>query len=281
MEDGFEVRTMGRDDLARAIGWAEQEGWNPGRGDLEPFLAADGEGFLIGFLGDVPITSISVVRYGGDYGFLGFYICRPEHRGKGYGWRTWQAGLARLAGRTVGLDGVVAQQSNYARSGFALAYRTVRFGGRPHLAAAADPGIVPVAAHRAAIEAMDSACCPAPRPGFLRAWLNGEGGRYSLALVEDGALRGFGTIRPAVEGWKIGPLFAEDEAGADRLFPALAAHAGGETVFLDAPLPNEAALALARRYRLEPGFETARMYRGPAPDLPLARIFGSTSLELG
>ncbi len=29
------------------------------------------------------------------------------------------------------------------------------------------------------------------------------------------------------------------------------------------------------------GFETARMYTGPAPALPLRRIFGVTTFELG
>ena len=32
---------------------------------------------------------------------------------------------------------------------------------------------------------------------------------------------------------------------------------------------------------LTPVFETARMYRGPAPALPLERIFGITTFELG
>jgi len=51
-------------------------------------------------------------------------------------------------------------------------------------------------------------------------------------------------------------------------------------VFLDVPEPNSAA-ALAQRQDLVPTFETARMYRGPAPALPLDRIYGITSLELG
>ena len=52
-----------------------------------------------------PVTCISVVRYGVGFGFLGCYIARPVVRGKGYGIRIWEAGMQRLAGRNVGLDG--------------------------------------------------------------------------------------------------------------------------------------------------------------------------------
>ena len=37
--------------------------------------------------------------------------------------------MTHLSGRTVGLDGVVAQQDNYRRSGFALAWRNARYEG--------------------------------------------------------------------------------------------------------------------------------------------------------
>jgi hypothetical protein len=53
------------------------------------------------------------------------------------------------------------------------------------------------------------------------------------------------------------------------------------SVFLDVPEPNQPALGLAARYGLTPAFETARMYRGAAPALPLDRIYGITSFELG
>jgi hypothetical protein len=282
MADDFQVRPMGARELDITLGWAEAEGWNPGRGDRAPFLAADPGGFLMGFLGEEPVTAVSVVRYGESFGFLGFYICRPDQRGKGYGWRTWQAGLARLEGRTVGLDGVVAQQANYARSGFVLAHRNIRFGGRPERDVRTDPGIVEIGPGLFdAVSAYDRACFPAGRSAFLRAWLDGQGGRRSLALLENGEVRGFGTIRPAVSGYKIGPLFADGESEADRLFVALAASAEGALVFLDCPEPNAAALALAARHGLTPAFETARMYRGSAPLLPLSRIFGITSFELG
>jgi hypothetical protein len=95
------------------------------------------------------------------------------------------------------------------------------------------------------------------------------------------AVDSYGVIRRCRTGFKVGPLFSETEEEADVLFRSLAAEAGGEPVFLDIPEPNPAAQALAARYGLSPVFETARMYRGPDPRLPLSRIFGITTFELG
>ncbi len=276
------IRVMTRDDLDLAIQWAAAEGWNPGLGDADAFHAADPLGFLMGFVGAEPVTAISVVAYDEGYGFLGFYICRPEQRGRGYGWQTWQAGMARLGTRVIGLDGVVAQQENYRRSDFALAHRNIRFSGRVTAGPPRDPRLVPVtAALLPAIRAYDAQHVPTGRTAFLGAWLGGGGERHSIALLADGAIHGFGVIRPAVTGFKIGPLFADGPMEANLLFRALAARAGGAPLFLDVPEPNVAALDLARRHGLAPVFETARMYRGTAPALPLHRIFGITSFELG
>jgi len=131
--DGFAVRSATAEEFAVAMGWARDEGWNPGIADLEAFIAADPSGFLMGFADGKPVSSISVVRYGEDHGFLGFYIVHPEARGKGFGMATWNAGMAYLDKRTVGLDGVVAQQDNYTRSGFRLVGRNIRFSGVPRL----------------------------------------------------------------------------------------------------------------------------------------------------
>ena len=275
----LQIRPMTEADLATAVGWAAAEGWNPGLADAGPFRAEDPGGFLMGWLGDRPVAAISVIRYGTGFGFLGFYICLPEHRGQGLGLALWHAGMARLEGRVVGLDGVVDQQANYARSGFVLAHRNIRFGGVVEVEAPDDQRLV-MPDDPGAIIAFDGAFFPASRARFLRAWLSAPG-HLVRALVEDGAVTGYGVLRPCREGAKIGPLFAASEADAETLFRALAAQAPPGPVFLDPPEPNAAALRLARRHGLSPVFETARMYRGPAPELPLARIFGITSFELG
>lgn len=273
---------MGRADLDRAIDWAAAEGWNPGLDDAGCFHATDRGGFLVGELDGIPITSISTVRYGAGYGFLGFYICVPEQRGKGFGYPIWEAGMALLGARVIGLDGVPDQQPNYRKSGFVLAHRNVRYGGVVDVAPpGAEAGLrdlteVPVTR----ILAYDQSFFPARRDAFMRCWLRPES-RSGLALVRDGAIAGYGVIRQCREGYKIGPLFADDAAGAEALFRGLGACASGAPVYLDLPVTNTAAIALAEGHGLVPRFETARMYRGPTPELPVGRTFGITTFELG
>jgi|UPI0004B443FC GNAT superfamily N-acetyltransferase len=279
--DRLTIRVMTRQDLDLAIDWAAAEGWNPGLNDAECFQAADPSGFLMGCLDDEPVASISVVRYGSAFGFLGLYIVRPDRRGHGFGYHLWQAGMASLEDRVVGLDGVVAQQANYARSGFALAHRNVRFGGTPRIEAPRSEYLRQVTQEIAdAVLAYDRPFFPAPRETFLRCWLK-PAARKAIAFVEDGTMKGYGVIRACRSGYKIGPLFADGEREADLVFRALASEAKGDAVFLDLPEPNRAAVELAARYGLSPVFETARMYRGASPDLPLSRTYGISTFELG
>ncbi|MCC7274860.1 MAG: GNAT family N-acetyltransferase, partial [Alphaproteobacteria bacterium] len=102
-----------------------------------------------------------------------------------------------------------------------------------------------------------------------------------LAAVADGRLTGYGVVRRCRVGWKIGPLFADAAATAERLFRGLAAETGGGPVHLDVPEVNAEAVALAERHGLVPSFETARMYRGPAPLVDLEGTYGVTTFELG
>jgi GNAT superfamily N-acetyltransferase len=282
MTEPFAIRPMIRAEVDRVIDWAAAEGWNPGLADAECFYPTDRSGFLLGLWEDEPVAAISVVRYDDHFAFLGFYIVVPEMRGRGLGWRIWQAGLAYAGDRTIGLDGVVAQQDNYRASGFELAHRNIRYGGRaPSETSGAGAHLIdPSRLQVEQVIAYDKAFFPAPRERFIECWLQ-PARRTAKILVQDGDIAGYGVIRQCREGYKIGPIFADDEAEADLLFRGLTEACPGEMVFLDPPEPNRPAVALAERYGLEPVFETARMYRGAVPELPLEKIFGITTFELG
>jgi hypothetical protein len=277
----FTNRTMRPDEISIAVDWAAAEGWNPGLADDACFASVDPEGFFIGELDGAPVATVSCVNYGARFAFLGFYIVRADLRGSGYGLRIWNAAIAHAGSRVIGLDGVVAQQDNYRKSGFALAYANIRYGGTVAAPAAPPAEIIALSdVPFAAVEADDATVFPAPRSSFLRAWI-GAAGHAGCAVARDGRLAGWGVIRPCRKGFKIGPLVADDRATAETVLSALLARVGGGEIFLDVPGINREAIALAQDFGLAPVFETARMYTGAIPPLRLERVFGVTSFELG
>ena len=258
------IRPMTPADVALALDWAAAEGWNPGHADAACFTAVDPQGFLIGEVDGEPAATISVVNYDSGFAFLGFYIVRPDLRGRGFGYRLWQAGIAHAGGRVIGLDGVVAQQDNYRKSGFAFAYTNIRYGGVPSGVSAAGATVPLTDMPFAQLERDDATVFPAPRPAFLRAWHDAPG-HVGRALMRDGRLAAWGVIRPCRNGHKIGPLVADNREDAETVFAALIAHVDGE-VFLDVPQPNTQALALAEAHGLFPRVrDRAHVHRRDPP----------------
>jgi hypothetical protein len=77
--NSLRIRPMRPDEISIAVNGATAEGWNPGLADDACFAAADPEGFFIGELEGAP--------------------------------------AATVGSRVIGLDGVLAQQQNYTKSG--------------------------------------------------------------------------------------------------------------------------------------------------------------------
>ncbi|WP_125559581.1 GNAT family N-acetyltransferase [Pseudoalteromonas rubra] len=283
MNQEYTIRTMTRDEVNLAIDWAAQEGWNPGLEDAHCYYQADPQGFLIGLLNDEPVAVISAVKYGSSFGFIGFYIVKPEYRGQGLGLKIWQAAIARLEGCNIGLDGVVEQQENYKKSGFALAYANRRYQGMSHmLADQGSENLVDLSS--LSIEAIEQFLMPffpVQRAEFWRAWL-AQKNASSVGVLIDGTLHGVGVIRQCREGYKIGPLFTNEQAQAHTMIGALCSRvAQGEPVFLDVPACNAEAVDLAEKLNMIPVFDTARMYTQTFPDIQIERTFGVTSFEIG
>ncbi|MFI2367361.1 GNAT family N-acetyltransferase [Streptomyces sp. NPDC018833] len=279
----FKISVASADDIGRMGDWADAEGWNPGHTDGHAFFATDPHGFLIGRLDGEPVACISVVRYGTDFGFLGFYITRPPLRGQGYGIRLWHAGMARLAGRNVGLDGVVAQQGNYRTSGFRSAWNNIRYEGTPSAETATPTGVTLVDARTLPFDqlaAYDRRFFPAARDSFLAPWIAAPQ-RRALAAMHNGELRGLAVMRACRTASRIGPLYAASPDVAAALVGELSATTPGKAVAIDVPDTNTAAVHLMEQLGLAPSFETARMYTGPAPRIDHSGLFGITSLELG
>lgn len=276
------IRTASLQQLEQVLGWAREEGWNPGLDDAAAFHAADPDGFLIGWLGTLPVGSISLVRYDENYAFLGLFIVRPAFRGRGFGKALWQAAIERAGRRTVGLDAVPAQVGRYEAAGFAASHGTTRWSGRLRGLVATRSLVRPLGiADLAEVAGYDAPIFGAGRRAFLSAWLSPSASRQSEGLFEDGELRSYGSVRRTSAGWKIGPLFADTASAAEALLATLVTPAGTDEIAMDVPDSNMTGTGLAARLGFSAGFTTTRMYLRRPPDVPLDRLYGVTTLELG
>lgn len=271
-------RTATQADVVLMLDWAADEGWNPGLDDAMAFYAADPQGFFVAEVDGAQVAAISVVNHSDSFAFLGLYLCLPAFRNKGIGYGLWRHAIAHAGGRTVGLDGVPAQEANYAKSGFELADRTRRLAGT----VVGPAQLLPFASPEdfAALAQLDAAANGVTRPRFLEEWLRPVPSRVSVVLHDGAGISGFATARLCREGCKIGPVVAPDAAAAFYLMQQAAAVAGCASVIVDVPDTSAAFGALLRQNGFAETFATARMYRGQRPD-PGDMLHAVATLELG
>ncbi|MEM7250682.1 MAG: GNAT family N-acetyltransferase [Pseudomonadota bacterium] len=290
MPEPLTIRAMTKAEVGQLVDWAAEEGWNPGLDDATLFWSADPQAFIAAELGGELIGGGAITAYGEQFGFMGFFIVKPAFRGHGFGNQLWHARRDRLrarlgAGATIGMDGVFDMQPYYAKGGFAFSHRDIRYcavvpsGGLS--TAARVPNVVSLGeVPFEQLATYDRRAFPAARDDFLRAWIS-QPSSVALGFRGTRGLRGYGVIRQCREGYKVGPLFADDVGVAEALLTSLSVVAAGGPMFLDTPENNPDALALARKYRMDDVFGCARMYWGPSPDIDHEKVFGVTTFELG
>ncbi|HTN46902.1 MAG TPA: GNAT family N-acetyltransferase [Flavipsychrobacter sp.] len=282
MKGSYVVRNLRQEEMEQLTALTASEGWNPGLKDGAAFFKADPDGFFVGLLDGVPIAYIAAVNYKDQYCFVGLYIVKEGYRSQGYGYTIWQHALRRLGALVTGLDGVPAQVENYKKSGFDYAFRQMRFATTA-LAAKKSENIHLMAKEMMdLVTAYDTLVFGTSRIEFLKAWLSMENAVTFVAGADDGMIEGYAVLRKCRQGYKIGPLFADNDQVAEQLFLACNEKLPAEeSIYLDVPEVNASALALAKKYNMQFVFETARMYKSGVPVFPLEKVFGVTSFELG
>lgn len=277
------IRNMTHEEFQTvAIEWAANEGWNPGLNEADAFYATNPSGFFVGILNGKPISCISAVAYNDEFAFIGYYIVLPKYRGKGYGIQIWNHAIEYLGNRNIGLDGVFAQQANYEKSGFKLAYKNLRFMAKANPQKMHFRDIVKISSvpFNKIVE-YDSKIFPVGREEFLKLWFT-QKSSYSVAATQRGKVQGYGSIRLCRDGYKIGPLFADEYDIAIDIYQALIEYCIPDSnVYFDMPEINEDAIEIAERFSMEKTFETVRMYTNNIPDIDMNKVFGVTSFELG
>lgn len=283
--DKLQFQRLDLAGLKILVKWAEKEGWNPGPHDADAYWATDPGGFYGYHSRGELIAGGSIISYGREFGFMGFFIVNPKYRSCGIGRKLWYQRrdtlISRLKeGAPIGLDGVVGMQVFYQKGGFKIAFRDVRYkkiGTKFKL----DKNISQINDNDTeSILEYDKHCFGYLRPQFMQAWLKLPDNKTFKYIAHE-KLKGFAIIRKATIGYKVCPLFADNEKIAEELYKACLNSVIGEQLFIDIPLKNQGSINLIKKYHASYVFECARMYFGKAPEIEIDKIFGITTFELG
>eukprot|EP01040_Poterioochromonas_malhamensis_P016918 gene16918-19322_t len=274
------------------LGLSAEEGWNPGPNDWRSFSAIDPSGFFVGVKDGEIVACISALRVDPNHGYIGYYICKKEHRGKGYGLPLFQAGLKKLWDEgisCIGLDGILMQVPNYEKSGFVPYFESTRYlfvkSSSSPLAAEEQSRIVNAKDNELHEErlrdilALQQSIQTITYESYYRALFQDENVKALSYYSSDNEIVGFGVIRPAMEGYRLGPLYANDAEVARVLFKALVGDLSlGSKVIMEIANVNTSALGLD----LKPlAAVCMHMYTQPPPPSDLSRVFALQSWTIG
>jgi GNAT superfamily N-acetyltransferase len=275
-------------EMQMIMAWAEAEKWNPGKYDYEPYFAMNKENYLLLLVDEKPVGSISLVRYSEEFAFIGFFIVLPEYRRQGLGVQLWEEALKRLEKcQTVGLYSVPPQVSRYEASGFKGSHMIERqIGNAPERLEELSSRIKISQNPHSVFKTL----CAYDRDNFkynrqklLRRMLAMPQTWALISFDKNGKVNGYGLIRPCVEGFRIGPLYANNFNSAKLLFGALLSKIPAESFILDMPRNNRFSQIFAAYFRLQhvPEADTMIMFKGEEPEGVNKYCYGVCSLEVG
>ena len=283
--DELQFQKLDLEGVKTLVDWAKAEGWNPGSHDAEVFYATDPDGFYGYFYKGSMIAGCSIVSYNNEFGFMGLFIAKPEYRSIGIGRRLWYQIWDTLLSRLnkdapIGGDGVVAMQPFYKKVGLEISFRDERYE-KTGIKFKTNENISPIVEKDFdSILNYDKQCFGFSRPQFMKSWLKLPDNK-TFKYTKDDQLKGFAIVRKADKGYKVCPLFTDNEMIAEELYKACLNSVQGESLFLDIPVINKGAVNLIKKYNANYVFECARMYYGTPPDIDINKVFGITTFELG
>lgn len=98
----FVVASVTSKELMRdfVLDYCERMNWGPGKMDDSQSpctgLWVLEAGNNVESLNGQPVTGVAMFQHNAKYAFVGLYFCEEEHRGKGYGLKTWRVARAAL-----------------------------------------------------------------------------------------------------------------------------------------------------------------------------------------
>ncbi len=273
MQEKIAIRTVQNEsEVELILSWAEAEKWNPGKYDYKPYFEMDKKGYLLLLVDEKPVGSISLVKYSNEFSFIGLFIVLPEYRSRGLGKVLWEAAMLNLEKfPTIGLYSVPQQVSRYSTSGFVEAYKNKR---RSAQAPEKPEEISYLMDAKKNPNRMFSALCRYDKEVFthnreklLNSMLKMPQTFAFVSFNKNDRVNGYGIVRPCMEGFRIGPLYADDCESAKTLFRILLSRIPGKSFILDMPENNTFSDLFAEYFKLQhvSQADTVAMIKGEEP----------------
>ena len=281
MTDPWIIRRMEEEEVAMVVSWADREGWNPGIHDGVALISGNREGVLVAEEEDQVVGMLSASWLPSQSANLGLYLVRPDCRGRGVGRALRKHVEKKVSGCSVNINCPEYLEPIFLRKGFAPLYTVVRCRGDAGGVLSADPFLIPLTdVPFQRLVDFDATFFSVKREAFLASWIT-RPGVISLGVLQDGHLAGYGVLRQACDGFRVGPLYAIHPSHAYRLYNALKAYGGQGPVYIDVPLANSHAETFMETFELTPGERWISLYKGDPPARPMSGLYGVTALELG
>ena len=302
--ESFVVRRLKSPEEVRQniIERAAANDWRPGALDHVSFFAADETGFFVGELNGEPISCTSVVKHAENFAFIGHYIVDEPYRGRGYGLLTLKAAMAsssinesyNTAGdlteeksQRIGFQptwfvqciDLVASEAVFVLSDIPLSHASVT------IQPASEVDFNDLLEYDTHVQVF-------PRQAFLEKWIFAPNCHASVAIRNDGKIVGYTVVRTTLkrgDGWRIGPLFADNAEIARSLYREACGKVAAEDpqgiITADVPygdLINPDTLKVVKEMSAILTFKCVRHYgKGIPLSMPLQKLFAITSLSIG
>ena len=275
------IRKLTLPEMVFPMEVAYKEGWNPGLYDGAAFFQADPEGFFLAEADGGMVGGISAVGYENRLAVIGNHFVLPPYRGKGFGKALWDYAVEAAGDRPVRVNGLPDGRAFYASYGFRSLCNIIRYGGSVFAEGRISDDVYSARdIDFRELTAFDAAFFGAPRPGFLKTWLETPA-MVSLCLLKEGGIEGWGCMRRCRKGWRLGPVFARNPIFAEELLRTFAMKTIAESVYMDIPESNVQAIRLAFAMGMTPWEARLKLVRGEDAGEPMDQIFGFTTVDLG
>ncbi len=286
--ENITIKEMSLTDLETALTWAKEEKWNPGKFDYHSYYAMGKENFLGLHINGEMIGSISIIQYKKSFAFIGLFIVKKEYRGQGYGKKLWDYSIKNIENTSsISLYSVPQQISRYQKNNFFDNVKNSRFQMNKSvefdISRSDEIKEIDNFYYNKMIE-YDQNLWKSSRNDFFNCALKKPETFAFISFDENKKVNGYGLIRPCIEGYRIGPLYANSIESAKSLTKFLLSKIPKESqVIFDIPNENKLSIIFADYFKLDHYSEadTMLMTKGESYKKGDEYCYGLASLEIG